>query len=132
GRVLHANETFRSIISAAADVPNLYELGRKAQQIGDLLRRVRRDGVVRDGAFALRRSDGSEAVVMLTALLEEPDAGEPVVEALVVDVTERNRAQEELQTRAADLERVNAELEHFASVTSHELQEPLRTVERYT
>lgn len=48
------------------------------------------------------------------------------------DVTERERAQEELRQRMDDLARSNRDLEQFAYVTSHDLSEPLRMIASYT
>lgn len=68
------------------------------------------------------------------------DTSVPSIVGAIWDLTDIKRYQESLAAAVRDLERSNAELEQFAYVASHDLQEPLRMVssfcqlihERYT
>ena len=59
---------------------------------------------------------------------------DPAVQGIVInsrDITERKAAERKLETFARSLEQRNRELQDFAHVASHDLQEPLRKIQAF-
>jgi PAS domain S-box-containing protein len=78
-----------------------------------------------------RRKDGSEfPIELMLSPLESADG--ILVTAAIRDISVRKKSDEHLVKTVGELKRSNDELQQFAYVSSHDLQEPLRMVSSYT
>lgn len=78
---------------------------------------IRKDGTIRSVeariGFVMRNGERAEML------------------SVIRDITDRKQSEAKLEKYAQDLSRSNAELDQFAAVASHDLQEPLRMISSY-
>lgn len=92
-----------------------------------------RAGKVWEGEIRNRAKDGSHYWVFTTIVPSLDPNGQPESYVAVrYEITDRVLAQEQLRIHARKLEISNRELQDFASVAAHDLQEPLRKIQAFS
>lgn len=98
-----------------------------SRTLRDMLRRA----PIRDEERVFRNRAGEriDVSISVSSLHERDIEGGAVV--IVRDIRQRKRAEEELRAFTTKLQQSNRELEDFAYVASHDLQEPLRKIQAF-
>lgn len=114
-------------------------IGRTSADIGMLttemrhriLEEVRYSGNVRNVELEIVSKNGNK-VPVLVSIEKIQIANETFYLNAINDIADRKRAEEKIELANARLQKMNKELESFAYVSSHDLQEPLRKIQTFS
>jgi PAS domain S-box-containing protein len=142
GQLTHFNRAalamhgFSSLEEGLLKIPELHEILEISTPDGSVLTfeewplaRVIAGQVLTDYEVCLRRIDKDwQATFSYGGSIVKAPNGQPLAFLTITDITKRKRIEAKLKLYSDKLERSNSELQDFAQIASHDLQEPLRKI----
>lgn len=136
GRFVFVNEEFCKMFGTSADdllgkTPDDVVPQFASDKSGSINRRVLEQAQPEERIERLTLGEREQFMKVIRMPVKDDQQQVIGVQAVWLDVTELQQAQNRLERYAQNLERSNVDLQQFAYVASHDLQEPLRAVSNY-
>lgn len=138
GNIIHVNKKFCEISKYSKDEllgknHRIINSGFHPKEFFVDLWKTISSGKIWEGEIKNRAKDGTYYWVYTTIVPFLDDKGRPdQYVAIRYEITQRKQAEDQLKIYASRLEVSNRELQDFASVAAHDLQEPLRKIQAFS
>jgi PAS domain S-box-containing protein len=137
GLIVHVNDKFCEISRYSREEligknHRLINSGYHSPEFFEAMWKLISSGTIWEGEIRNRAKDGSYYWVNTTIVPFLDEKGEPYQYVSIrYEITQRKVAEDQLRIYADRLERSNQELQDFASIAAHDLQEPLRKIQAF-
>ena len=137
GTIIHVNEKFCQISQYSREEllgknHRIINSGYHSPDFFITLWKTISSGKIWEGIIKNRAKSGSYYWVNTTIVPFLDESGKPYQYVSIrYEVTQRKQAEEQLRVYADKLERSNRELQDFASIAAHDLQEPSRKIQAF-
>jgi PAS domain S-box-containing protein len=137
GNIIHVNQKFCEISKYSLEEllgknHRIINSGYHSKEFFVEMWKTISSGNIWEGEVKNRAKDGSYYWVYTTIVPFLNEKNEPYQYVSIrYEITQRKNAEEQLRIYADRLERSNQELQDFASIAAHDLQEPLRKIQAF-
>lgn len=136
GRIVKANLTAAKQLGIERSILigrpfNLYSAENYREELHLHLRNVFKTKQPHTCEIKLNGRSRTNSYVQLDSVYLLDSDGQSLTRTTMTDISDRKQAEEELKALTGRLENSNRELEQFAFIASHDLQEPLRKIQAF-